>query len=268
VPLNENLEYCYYVTTQGSYGNDALAEPLINNSQIICGQPNDKTPPCGPVNFVLDETFGCDAVLQSQSCDFSAFSNKLSWEKDPSDGCEDDVRSFNIYFSETGAEGSFNLIDNVITSTYRHVDLTSFKGCYKISAVDRSGNESELSEAVCNDNCPYFELPNVFTPNGDGRNDVFRPFYDDGTITGFDRAKCIRFVDAVVFTVFDRTGNAIYNFTSAGVENSILIDWDGRTNEGSELPSGVYFYTADVTFDVLDPKQMNKQYKGWVQIMK
>lgn len=268
VPLNENLEYCYYVTTQGSYGNDALAEPLINSSQIICGQPNDKTPPCDPVNFVLDESFSCDAVLQSQSCDFSAFSNKLSWEKDSSDGCEDDVRSFNIYFSETGAEGSFNLIDNVITTTYRHVDLASFKGCYKISAVDRSGNESELSEAVCNDNCPYFELPNVFTPNGDGRNDVFRPFYDDGTITGFDRAKCIRFVDAVVFTVFDRAGNAIYNFTSAGVENSILIDWDGRTNEGSELPSGVYFYTADVTFDVLDPKQMNKQYKGWVQIMK
>jgi len=268
VPLNENLEYCYYVTTQGSYGNPEIDEPLINNSQIICAQPNDRTPPCDPVSLVIDGNFTCDAVLASQSCDFSAFSNQISWVNDEDEECEDDVRSYNIYFSETGAEGSFNLIDNVNTTSYRHLDIDSFKGCYKVSAVDRSGNESGLTEAICNDNCPYFELPNVFTPNGDGKNDVFRPFYDDGTITDFDRSRCIRFVDKVVLTVFDRAGRPIYSFNSEDTERSILIDWNGRTNDGAELPAGVYYYSADVTFDVLNPAEASKQYKGWVQLMK
>jgi gliding motility-associated-like protein len=268
VPLNENLEYCYYVTTQGSYGNPEIDEPLINNSQIICAQPNDRTPPCDPVSLVIDGNFTCDAVLASQSCDFSAFSNQITWVNDENEECEDDVRSYNIYFSETGAEGSFNLIDNVNTTSFRHLDIDSFKGCYKVSAVDRSGNESGLTEAICNDNCPYFELPNVFTPNGDGKNDVFRPFYDDGTITDFDRARCIRFVDKVVLTVFDRAGRAVYSLNSEDTEKSILIDWNGRTNDGAELPAGVYYYSADVTFDVLNPDEASKQYKGWVQLMR
>jgi len=268
VPLNENLEYCYYVTTQGSYGNPEINEPLVNNSQVICAQPNDRTPPCDPVSLIIDGNFTCDAVLASQSCDFSAFSNQITWVNDENEECEDDVRSYNIYFSETGTEGSFNLIENVNTTSYRHLGMESFKGCYKVSAVDRSGNESELTEAICNDNCPYFELPNVFTPNGDGKNDVFRPFYDDGTITDFDRARCIRFVDKVVLTVFDRAGRPVYSFNSEDTERSILIDWNGRTNDGAELPAGVYYYSADVTFDVLNPDEASKQYKGWVQLMK
>lgn len=268
VPLNENLEYCYYITTQGSYGNPGIAEPIINRSQVACAQPNDRTPPCDPINLAIAGDFNCESFLAAQSCNFSAFSNSFSWEKVVDAECEDDVRSYNIYYSETGEEGTFELIDNVTSESYVHTGLSSFKGCYKVSAVDRSLNESGLTEALCIDNCPYFELPNVFTPNGDGINDVFRPFYDNGAISGFDRARCIRFVEAVNFVVFDRAGNEVYRFNSEETEASILIDWNGRTSDGIELPSGVYFYTTDVVFDVLDPKQATKQYKGWVQLMR
>ncbi len=268
VQLNENLEYCYYVTTQGSYGNPSIAEPIVNSSQIACGQPNDRTPPCDPINLAIADGFTCEAIVANQPCNFSAFSNRFTWEKVVDGECEDDVRSYNIYFSETGQDGTFNLIDNVATESYTHLNLDSFKGCYKVSAVDRSGNESGLTEAICNDNCPYFELPNVFTPNGDGKNDVFGPFFDDGTISDFDRSRCARFVEAVNFVVFDRAGNPIYNFNSEDTESSILINWNGRSNDGSELAAGVYFYTADVLFNVLDPKQATKQYKGWVHLMR
>ena len=268
VPLNENLEYCYYVTTQGSYGNPSIAEPIINNSQLACAQPNDRTPPCDPVALAIAGDFNCESYLANQPCNFSAFSNNITWEKVVDEECEDDVRSYNIYFSETGEEGSFNLIDNVPSESYSHTNLSSYKGCYKVSAVDRSGNESGLTEALCNDNCPNFQLPNVFTPNDDGINDVFRPFFDDGQITGFDRSQCIRFVDAVYFQVFDRAGTAIYTFDSEATESTILIDWDGRTVDGIELPSGLYFYSVDVLFDVLDPNEANKQFKGWVHLMR
>ncbi len=84
------------------------------------------------------------------------------------------------------ADGDFVLLAEagIVTDTF-YVDksVASYAYCYKISAVDRSLNESELSDAVCNDNCPYYELPNVFTPNGDNCNDLFSA-YSDRNLSG------------------------------------------------------------------------------------
>ena len=61
-------------------------------------------------------------------------------------------------------------------------------------------------------------------------------------------------VRRVEFKVFDRSGGVIFDFNSArsGGEgqsvNSILINWDGTTDSGRELPAGVYYYGADVHF--------------------
>ncbi len=76
---------------------------------------------------------------------------------------------------------------------YVHGNLPHHAGCYYVTAVDRSGNECP-SNTVCKDNCPYYELPNVFTPNGDGSNDLFTPF------------PCPRFVQSVSFVVHNRWG--------------------------------------------------------------
>ena len=51
--LVDTQEYCYYVTTRGTYGNDKIMEPLVNDSQIACAQPNDTISPCPPNNFVI-----------------------------------------------------------------------------------------------------------------------------------------------------------------------------------------------------------------------
>ncbi|WP_079684956.1 hypothetical protein [Ohtaekwangia koreensis] len=39
-----------------------------------------------------------------------------------------------------------------------------YASCYRVSAIDAEGAEGPSGEAVSNDNCPYRELPNVFTP--------------------------------------------------------------------------------------------------------
>ena len=147
--------------------------------------------------------------------------------------------------------------------------LNSFKGCYRISAVDRSMNESSRTEALCIDNCPNFRLPNVFTPNGDGFNDYFTPYYNSGdqVVGSFDNENCPRFVLDVQFEVFDRQGKRVFNLADAD-EPSFLINWDGRTNHGAELPSGTYFYVAKVTFDVLEISEAEREYRGWVQLMR
>ncbi len=267
--LDDTKEYCYYVTTRGAYGNIKIQEPLINQSQIICAQPNDTVPPCTPKSYSLinQNIFpDCQEVLADKPCDYRDFFNELSWEENADGDCKGDVRSYNIYFSETGEEGTFMLIDNTTNTSYMHENLASFKGCYKITSIDRSGNESDATETICNDNCPSYLLPNVFTPNGDSYNDTFKAYNiavpDE---SGGNNFICARFVQSVEFRIYNRYGKEIYNNTGQP-EKDILINWDGKTNSGKLVPTGTYFYYALVKFDMLASDLREKEYKGWLNI--
>ena len=37
---------------------------------------------------------------------------------------------------------------------------------------------------------------------------------------------------------------------------------------GVEVPSGVYYYSADVVYDVLNPEEADQIIKGWVQLLR
>lgn len=285
-PLDPNLVYYYYVETKGSYGNDEiLVDPIVNKSQFNSAQLDDGVAPdCTPVlNF--DSDFDCKTYLANEKCSFSNFFRDLEWTYDFGD-CDPDVKAYRIYFSEDGSEEGFgtkgsDYIAEVQGTSYQHTGLSSFKGCYRITAVDKAGNEGEWDEeqTICADNCPNYVLPNAFSPDRDSRlkNETFTPYTDvlnNQEVPNFDLSLCPRFVRQVEFKVFDRAGGVIFDFNSAtsGGEgqsvNSILINWDGTTNTGRELPSGVYYYGADVTFDVLNEDESKKTIKGWVQIVK
>ena len=271
-PLDEEVMYCYFVRAQGSYDNSdtTIPEPLINNSQIQCTQPNDEISPCTPISLEFDSSVSCEVLLAaSGSCDFDAFQNKLLWEQDNGSECDDDVVSFNLYFSESGLENSYSLLTNTTAIVFTHLGMSSFKGCYQISSIDRSGNESELSEPLCNENCIRdangklgYMLPNAFSPNKDGFNDTFRAFGNN------DPDSCPRFVLSVYFQVIDRTGKRLFTYSSGENEDDIYINWDGKTDGGKSLPEGTYYYSANVIFDTLDPSLSNQTLNGWIQILK
>ncbi|MCX7606246.1 MAG: PKD domain-containing protein [Bacteroidia bacterium] len=65
-------------------------------------------------------------------------------------------------------------------------------------------------------------IPNVFSPNGDGINDVFR-------ILG--SPECIQ-----ELIIYDRWGTELYSTRVAPFQ------WDGRTRAGERLPEGAYVY--------------------------
>lgn len=274
VPLFDERIYCYYVSSQGSYGNPIISAPLVNDSQIICIQPNDEVPPeepeidipgdttiidgpDGPLTIIVDNP-NCER-LNFEPCDFANFSNTINWTASD----EDDVASYNIYFSVSGASDSFELVGNTRDNNFTHSGLSSFKGCYRISALDRSNNESTLSDPICFDNCPYYELPNTFTPNGDGINDTFRAFDQPNS-------KCPRFIESIIFVVYNRWGgDEIFRFeTNKESEANFFIDWNGKNNNGNELPSGTYYYSATVVFDVLDKRNAKQEFKNWVKIIR
>lgn len=272
--LDEKIEYCYYIVTQGAYGHKKIAEPLINRTQMVCLQPSDSVPPCTPVAIAFDASpdFNCELNSLERGCDFNNFQNRLTWEEDGDSACDDDIRRYRIYFSPSGQEGSFLLLAETPNTSFIHQNISSYAGCYQVASIDRSGNESQRSEVFCNDNCPGFLLPNVFTPNGDGVNDLFRPFYSGDRIgkkvEGFSNSNCPRFVRSVIFKVFNRAGTPLFEYHSSENENNILINWDGTTSGGKALPSGIYYYSAEVRFIRLNPEDEKAFYKGWIQLLR
>jgi hypothetical protein len=279
-PLKETDVYCYRVMTRGGYGNPKIREPLVNYSEIICAQPNDNTAPCKPNLSV--KGIDCKDYAEAVSCTPNTFSNTLTWNRPADLVCRADTRGYNIYIAAHVGDDFQLYVQNVRDTFFIDLNLPSFARCYKISAVDRSGNESALSDSFCFDNCPYYELPNVFTPNGDNCNEKFSAYNNRfaideygndgcGPVSAEDLAarktKCARFVNRVDLTVYNRWGKVVYIYSSGG-ERTIYIDWDGRDDNGKEVVAGVYYYIAQVTFDSVDPGQQHKSIKGWVQVVR
>lgn len=75
-------------------------------------------------------------------------------------------------------------------------------------------------------------MPNTFTPNGDGKNDVF-------LIRGLAATK----ID--YFRVFDRWGRTVFE-SADGVPNDPQFGWDGNDKDGKKLNPDVYVYTYEI----------------------
>ncbi|MFM7106767.1 MAG: gliding motility-associated C-terminal domain-containing protein, partial [Flavobacteriales bacterium] len=84
-------------------------------------------------------------------------------------------------------------------------------------------------------------IPNVFTPNGDGKNESFLGQYD-ALNSGVD----------VKLTVFNRWGKVVYE------NERYKGDW-----KASDVPDGTYYYTLKVS-GALDPRDTH----GYVTILR
>ena len=87
-------------------------------------------------------------------------------------------------------------------------------------------------------------IPNVLSPNGDGKNDLFN-------VSGTG-------IISVKINIFNRWGSLLFN--TDGISN---IGWDGRTSSGNELAAGTYFYIIDV-----ETAQETKTYKGALTLIR
>lgn len=90
-------------------------------------------------------------------------------------------------------------------------------GCFSFDTV-------VISEGIC----PFdFVMPNVFTPNDDGVNDLFTPLVSENII-------------GLRFKVFNRWGLLLFE------TNRPDKWWDGHTPSGAKVSDGSYFWIADV----------------------
>ncbi len=115
---------------------------------------------------------------------------------------------------------------------------------YSAIRLVRIGHEEPIEEFS-------YVLPNVFTPNGDGYNDVFEP-----KVTGADLILSAKTV------IFNRWGNILWD------GDDPLIHWDGK-NKLTKLDCslGTYFYVTDITYQgEMGEEQLHLQ--GSVMIVK
>ncbi|MEO6038585.1 MAG: gliding motility-associated C-terminal domain-containing protein, partial [Saprospiraceae bacterium] len=225
--LVNGKEYCYYVESIGTYSVAGLPSPLLNNSQENCGVPIDTVPPCPPQLVQVNNL--CNG--QGGAAPDPPYENNLLWTN-PNSTCggSQDVVLYHIWYAASTNE-PLQLIDSqeeAGNTDYVHQLELGLTGCYAVSALDSVGNESMLSNTICVDNCPEYELPNAFTPNGDDQNDLFTPFPN------------WRFVEQVEMQIFNRWGNLVFTTTDPA------INWTGKSADGKELSEGTYFYVCKI----------------------
>ncbi len=211
-------EYLYYICTFGHYGIETIARPLINYSAIIAVTPGDDEAPAAPI---LDVETNCEDV-----------SNLLKWRGN----AESDLAGFRVYY-EGPSQNEYtqvSIIHNPGENTYLHEGLESVIGCYYVRAFDEKGNLSQPSDTICVDKeeCPIYELPNVFTPNGDGFNDAFEPKHVQ-----------LSLIEQFKMVVFNRWGNVVFETSDP------LLDWDGKDRlTHLDCSEGTYFYICDFSY--------------------
>ena len=94
------------------------------------------------------------------------------------------------------------------------------------------------------DTAAAFTIPNIFTPNNDGLNDVFKIKYKN--------------ITTINCKIYNRWGLLVTELTK-------LNDaWDGRTTSGLQAVEGVYFYVLTATGN--DGKGYNEN--GFVQLVR
>ena len=99
-------------------------------------------------------------------------------------------------------------------------------GEYLVTLTSKAGCDSLIFLDI-----EYFKIfiPNIFSPNGDGNNDVFEIYSSENIIVQNLR-------------IFNRWGSEIFNHS--GIRDEFIV-WDG-TQAGSPVETGVYVYIIDL----------------------
>lgn len=127
-----------------------------------------------------------------------------------------------------------NTTANPPSTTQFVIEVTDANGCHAVDSVLVSVQEIT----------PLY-IPNAFTPNGDGNNDVFQAYGDDASIHYFE------------LMVFNRWGEKVFE------SNNLRETWDG-TYQGEASPNAVYVYIAKAVY--LDGSK--NDYKGSVTLIR
>ncbi len=116
------------------------------------------------------------------------------------------------------------------------LDITT-TGAYRLEVTDRNGCTGiDSVNVVFDNNCIIIQIPNAFTPDNNGKNDVFMPFMP-APLPDYH------------MQVYNRWGQLVYE------TRDTKKGWDGDYHS-KDQPSGTYVYA--ITFKDFDGKYVKK----------
>lgn len=111
-----------------------------------------------------------------------------------------------------------------------------------ITDVNSCTNKDSILIKI-NPSCGNIVIPNIFSPNGDGINDLYSIKADN--------------IQSFQFEIFDRWGNKIFESTNSN-------EWNGKNKTGEPCSEGTYFYIIRIQ----KYSGENKDYKGFLTLVK
>lgn len=257
--VDRNVEagrtYAYYVEAIGSYASARFPQLLRNKSNRVEAKVLEMEP-CKPYLFLLHSS--CNPLSNTLAWDFdslydpsaSPVGGLFSMDAEEREECGQSVSYYELYRKKS-TEKEYRWLATVQEQEYEDTEPGSLFCSYRVVGISSQEKEGPSSNELLVDNwhCFAYELPNVFTPNSDGINDVWR-------------AKDPRFVEIFEIRVVNRWGVEVFRSTDP------LFEWNGKLgNTGKDCPDGPYFYFAQFKVQV-DGRVLKKEQSGSVTILR
>ncbi len=217
------------LVASGAGGTFTWYDDATLTNQIGTGSTLTPGATIGSTTYYVVEVDGNGCASASASFDVSISNGPTaSFTPSPSSGSVPlDVSFTNA--STNGTTYSWNFGDNS-TSTDFNPDYTyenTGEFVAVLTVIDSLGCEASDSALIIVEGEAVVVIPNIFSPNGDGNNDLF-------LVSGTN----IVDVDG---SILNRWGQVVYAW------NALYTGWDGRTLTGTFATEGTYYYLIKVT---------------------
>jgi gliding motility-associated-like protein len=218
-----------YLWSNGATTSSITVTPTSNTTYVVTASNGCLTKDSATISVITPSLFACcdTTIIAGDTVSITANGSvNYVWSPDPS--------SLSCYTCPNPVASP------TVTTTYT-VTSTDSAGC------------KDSKEVTVYVECVDFTVPNVFTPNNDGKNDDFVPFYTIGGVN----YNGVGNVSSYTITIYDRWGKQVYNSSDP------TKYWDGTLNSTQYLvPDGVYYYIIKAT---CGGKNYDK--KGFVQVL-
>lgn len=241
--------------------DDPNGNNVVGTDSVFSPDPQNISQPGVYTYYVKIYEKGCVSPLGSVDVTVNDYADvDILSDPDPAVG----VKPFTVIFKNGSGT---NVVDFDINfgngtaasdSTWSDTSVTyPKKGTYKVTmtGIDTvtgcSGSDELIVEVVEE---AQAQLPNVFTPNGDGENEVFMPKL--GVPCPDDKKSghtCWNGIKSFQGTIFNRWGNKVYQWS----------DWNDPWDGGGS-PSGTYYYVIEATGE----NGEKVEYKGQVTLLR
>ncbi len=130
--------------------------------------------------------------------------------------------------------------DQIRPEPYRFIAHGNDTSCYGVNTIDYKLDVLVVLPGIVD------LYPNIFTPNGDKKNDTFK--------TNALPPYCF---DEFEVIIYNRWGNQVFTSTN------FLFAWDGKNKNGKDEDDGVYYYTLKSKF-----QETANEERGFVHLIR